>query len=82
MVAVHALVAEILANLIHTLKTAHDQSFEVQLSGDAHIHRDIERIEVGDKRPGCSATGDSLQRRRLDLGITSIVKHLAHGFHY
>ena len=79
MVAVHALVAEVLADFVHTFEAAHDQSLQVKLGGDAHIHVLIEGIEMGDKRPGRGTTGDDLQRRGFHFGITGLVKHTAHG---
>ena len=76
------LVAEVLANLVDTLKAANNQALEVQLGGDAHIHGDVQRVEVGDERPCRGTAGDSLQRRGLDLGVTGIIQHLAHGLHH
>ena len=35
---------------------------------------------MGDERACRSAAGNGLQRRGLDLGITCIIKYLAHGF--
>ena len=80
-VAVHTLVAEVLANLVHALKAAHNQALEIQLGGDAHVHRDVQRVEVGDERPCRGTTGDSLQRRGFNLGVAGIIEHLAHGLH-
>ena len=51
-VAVHTLVAEVLANLIHTLETTYDEALQIQLGGDTHVHILIERIEVGDEWTG------------------------------
>ena len=78
-VAVHTLVAEVLANLINTLETANYQSFQVKLGGDAHVHVDVQRVEVGDEGASAGTAGNSLQGGSLDLGITSIVEHLTHG---
>ena len=78
-VAVHSLVAEVLAYLIDTFEATHDESLQVELSGDAHIHVLVEGIEVGDERTGRCTAGNGLQRRGLHFGITSLVEHTAHG---
>ena len=77
MVAVHTLVAEVLANLIDTLETAHDEALQIQFGGDTHIHILIEGIEMGDKRTGRSASCNHLQGRGLYLSVASLVEHLS-----
>ena len=79
MVAVHTLVAEVLANLVDTLEAAHDEALQIELGGNAHIHVLIEGIEVGDERTGRGTTGNHLQGRCLHLGIASLVEHAAQG---
>jgi len=77
--AVHTLVAEVFPNLIHTLKATHDESLEIEFGGDAHIHVDVERIEMGDERACAGPSGNALQGGRLHLGISGIVEEPAHG---
>ena len=72
---VHTLVAEVLAHLIDTLETTNNQSLQVELGSDAHVHILIERIEMGDEWAGTGTSCDILQDRRVDLGITGIVKN-------
>ena len=79
MVAVHTLVAEVLAYFIYTLESANDESLEIKLGGDTHIHVDVEGIEMGDKRACARTTGNALQCRRLNLGISGFVEHSANG---
>jgi hypothetical protein len=42
----HALVAEVLAELVDALEAADDQPLEVQLGGDAQAEVAVERVEV------------------------------------
>ena len=82
MVAVHTLVTEVLSDFINALKTAHNQALEIQLGSNAHVHRNVQRIEVSNEWSCCSSAGNSLQSRGLDLGVTRVVKHLSHGLDY
>ncbi len=79
MVAVHSLIAEVLAYLVNTLEAAHDEALQVELGGDTHVHILIERIEVGDERTGRGTAGNHLQGRSLHLGIAGLIEHAAHG---
>ena len=51
-VAVHTLVAEVLADFINTLEPPYDEALQVKLGSDTHVHILIERIEVGDEWAG------------------------------
>ena len=77
MVAVHALVAEVLAYLVDTLETAYDETLQVELSGDTHVHVLIQGIEVGDERTGRGTAGNHLKGGGLYFGVTSIIQHFA-----
>ena len=44
---VHALVAEVLGYLEDLLQTSDDESFQVELIGDAHVQRHVQRVVVG-----------------------------------
>ena len=76
--AVHTLVAEITADLVHTLKTTYNQSLQVQLCRNTHIHIHVQRVVVRDERTSRSTTRNSLQHWGLHLGVTCLVKHLTH----
>ena len=82
MVAVHTLVAEVLSDFIDALEAAYDESLQIELGGDTHVHILVERIEVSDEWAGRSTTCDALQGRSLHLCITSVVKHTAQGAQY
>ena len=58
---VHALVAENASDFIDALQTADDQTLEMQLGGDTHIHIDIERVVMGDKRTRVGAAGNGAE---------------------
>ena len=51
-VAVHTLVAEVLADFINTLETTYDEALQIELGSDTHIHILIECVEVGDEWAG------------------------------
>ncbi|MPN32215.1 hypothetical protein SDC9_179691 [bioreactor metagenome] len=73
MLGVHTLVAEDAADLINPFQTAHHQPLEVQLSGDAHIHIQIQSIVVGDEGSGGGAAGDGVEHRGLHLHVAALV---------
>ena len=74
MLGVHALVAEDAAHLVHPLHAAHDQPLQVQLRGDAHIHINVLRVVVRDKRTSVGAAGNGAENRRLHLHEAQIVQ--------
>ena len=50
MVAVHTFVAEVTTNLVHTLKTAYDKSFEIELGSNTQVHIHVQRVVMRDER--------------------------------
>src|SRR4051812_15177967 len=62
-----ALVAEVLADLIHALEAAHDAALEIQLGRDPEIHVLVERLEVRHERAGQRAAVERLEHGGLDL---------------
>ena len=78
-VAVHALVAEVLANLIHALETADNQSLQIELGGNAHIHVLVERVEMGDERTGGCTSGDGLEGGSFDFSVSCLVQDFSDG---
>ena len=79
MVLVHALVAEVLANLIDTLEAAHDETLQVQLCGNTAIEVDVQTVVVCDEGTCACTTSNALQDGSLYLGITSLIQTLAQG---
>ena len=65
------------ADLEDPLHAADQQPLQVQLGGDPQEQVDVERVVVGDERPGRRAAGDRLHRRRLDLDEPSLGHHPA-----
>ena len=74
---VHALVAEDAADLVDLVKPADNQALEVQLRLDAQIHRDIQRIVMGDEGAGIGADFDGLEHRGIDLEEALRIQKLA-----
>ncbi len=66
-VRVHALVAELTADLEYLLKTADEQTLQRQLGGNAQIVVAIKRVEVRDEGLGVCAAQDAVQEGSLDL---------------
>ena len=71
---VHALVPEVVADLVDPLEPAHQQPLEVQLVRDAQVQRHVQRVVVGDERPRRGAAVQRLQDRRLDLEEAALVE--------
>ena len=65
--AVGALVAEVAVDLEDPLDTTDHSPLEEQLWGDAQVEVDVERVGMGDERPGGRTTVQRLQHRCLDL---------------
>ena len=74
-----ALVAEVLAELIHALEAAHDAALEEELGGDAQVEGAIECVVVGGEGPRQRAAVERLQDGRLDLDEAALVEVGAHG---
>ena len=77
--AVHALVAEVLADFVHAFEAAHDQALEVKFRGDAAIHLLVERIEVCDEGTRRSTAGDVLERGSFHFRVAGFVEDGAQG---
>ena len=81
MVGVHALVAELAADLEHLLEAAHDEALQVQLGGDAQVEVLVERVVVRDEGPRVRAAEDGMQDGRLHLVVAVILHVAADGGH-
>ncbi len=80
--AVHALVAEVAAELIHTGETANYQSLEVELVGDAEVEVDIQRVVMRDEGARGGTAGDALQHGGVHLQVALLVEIGTHLVHY
>ena len=70
---IHTLVSEDASNFIHAVHSADNQSLQRQLRCNPHVHVEIQRVVVGDKRPCRRAAGDGVQNRRLHLHVTAAI---------
>ena len=75
----HALVAEVLADLVHAVDAADDAALEVQLGGDAQVEVALELVVVRDEGLGQGAAVQRLQHRRLHLDEAARVEEAADG---
>ena len=64
---VHALVPEILGDLVDALQPAYDEPFQIQLVRDAKIEVHVEGVVPGHEGAGGRSAVERLQHRRLDL---------------
>ena len=62
-----ALVAKVLAELVHALEPADDEPLEVQLGRDAEVEVAVELVVMRHERPRERAAVARLEHRRLDL---------------
>ncbi len=49
--------------------TADDEPLQMQLRGDAHVHINVQRVVMRDKRARRRAAGDGVEDGSLDLDI-------------
>ena len=75
---VHALVAEVLGELIHPAVAAHDEALEVELVGDAQVEGDVQGVVVRDEGTRRGAARDALQDRGLHLEAAGGIEVFAH----
>ena len=76
---VHALVAEVLREFVHSAEAAHDEALEVEFVRNTQIQRNIQRVMMGDEGAGGGSTGDALEDRCLNLEAAGLIEVLAHG---
>ena len=77
----HALVAEVLADLVHALEPADDQPLQVQLVGDPQEEVAVELVVVGHEGPRQRAAVERLEDRGLDLEEAALVEPAADRAH-
>ncbi len=64
---INALIPEVAVELEHPLEAADDEALQIELRSDSHVHVDVERVVMGDERPGVSAARDGVHHGGLDL---------------
>ena len=79
---VHALVTEVLGELVDAVVAAYDQPLKVQLVCDSHVQVYVQCIMVRDEWAGGGASRNRLQDRGLDLQAASLVEIFTHGVDY
>lgn len=75
---VNALVTELTAQFVHTLKTSDNKHLQVQLGGNTHEQVHVQLIVVGDEGLGGSTTGDGVHHGSLDLSEVTAVEVVTH----
>ena len=79
---VHALVAEVAADLEDRLHARHRQALEVELGGDAQEHLGVVGVEVGDEGAGVGPAVDGLEDGGLHLRVAGLPQGGAQGGHH
>ena len=69
-----ALVAKVLADLVHALEAADDEPLEVELGGDAEVEVGVELVRVRHEGVRERAAVAGLENRRLDLDEALVVE--------
>ena len=82
METVHTLVTEVLTDFINTLETTNNQTLQIKLCCDTHVHINVEGIKMGDKWTCTCTTSNTLQGWSFNLSITSLIEELAHSAQY
>jgi hypothetical protein len=73
----HSFVAEDLTNFKHTVDSAGNYTFQVELEGDAQVKVYVERIVVCNERFSIGAAGNMLQNGRFDFHKTAFVEEVS-----
>ena len=76
--AVHSFVAEVFGKFVHSVKSAHNQTLEVELVGNTQVERNIQGVVVRHKGPRGGSAWNRLQNRGLNLEVAGLVKDAAH----
>ena len=71
---INALIAELTANLIHTVQTANDQHLQVQLGSDTKVQVHVQVVVMSDEGLGNGTTGDHVHHGRLDLKEVTLIE--------
>ena len=71
---INTLIAELTANLIHTVQTTNDQHLQVQLGSDTEVQVHVQVVVMGDEGLGNGTTGDHVHHRCLNLKEVTLIK--------
>ena len=82
MCPIRTFVSEHSIQLEDLVETAHEATLQEQFRGDAQVQIRVERIGVGDERPGGGAAGQRLQHRRLDFEKAAPFQRGPHRTHH
>ena len=77
--AVHSFISEVARKLVHTIKTTHNQTLQVQLIGNAQIEWHVQCIVMRGKWTSSCTTWYALQNRSVHLEVTSFIEKGTHG---
>lgn len=71
---INTFIAELTANLIHTVETTNDQHLQVQLGSDTKVQIHVQVIVMGDEGLGNGTTWDHVHHGRLNLKEVTLIK--------
>ena len=76
---VHTLVAEVLSHFVYALETSDDETLEVELGSDAHVHILVQRIEMRHEGACTGTSCNVLEDGGVHFGISGLVQDAADG---
>ncbi|KAF5036843.1 hypothetical protein DSECCO2_570940 [anaerobic digester metagenome] len=79
MCTIHAFITEVLTDLVHPLKAAHNQAFQIELHRDAQVKIHIESIVMGDEGSGIGTAIERLENRSFHFHVATAVHESANG---
>lgn len=74
---INALITELTANLVYTVKTTDNQHLEVELGRNTHKEVHVELVVMSHEGLRCCSTGNSVHHRGLNLDEVALIKVLA-----
>src|SRR5690606_9842380 len=80
--AVHSLIPEIAAELVHPIESSYNQSLQIEFIGDSQVKRYIECVVVRDEWTSSSSTWNALQNRSVNLQCSAFVEKRTNGIHH
>src|SRR5579864_4050026 len=74
---INSLIAEIAVYFVHTVKTAHNQSLQIQFRRDAQVQIHVKRVVMRDEWPRRSSAQNRMHHRSVNFHVAACVEKLA-----
>src|SRR5690606_3512553 len=80
--AVHSLIPEIAAKLVHPIESSYNESLQIEFIGDSQVKRHIECVMVRDEWTSSGTTWNALQNRSINLQRSAFVQKRSNGVNH